>query len=197
MDNVNWNLITVVVVAFVVGYAIVSVISFIQGKLKSLQNNTVPPKNQNQRNNDKSKCSGEKAEQSEGQQQSQYYSWQQEQERIRETHRRQEESRWAQENERLREEQERRRQEESRRESSLRGRTGVKDERYYSGILGLSGRMTFDDVKRRYRMLVAQYHPDKVNHLGPKLKALAEAEMTEINEAFGFFKRRYRQDDAQ
>jgi len=67
----------------------------------------------------------------------------------------------------------------------------IKDEKHYSRILGLSGCVTFEDVKKRYRELAAQYHPDKVSHLGPKFKPLAEKEMQEINAAYAFFKTRY------
>ena len=63
--------------------------------------------------------------------------------------------------------------------------------RHYGRILGLSGKVTHAEVKRKYRELVSQYHPDNVNHLGPKLKDLAEREMKAINEAFEYFKRRY------
>lgn len=67
----------------------------------------------------------------------------------------------------------------------------IKDEKYYGRVLGLRGQVTFEDVKICYRKLGAQYHPDKVNHLGPKLKQVAEEEMKEINEAYSFFKSRY------
>lgn len=67
----------------------------------------------------------------------------------------------------------------------------VKDENYYGRILGLSGQVNVDAVKSQYRTLVAQYHPDKVHHLGPKLKEVAEKEMKEINEAFEYFRRKY------
>ena len=63
-----------------------------------------------------------------------------------------------------------------------------KNAHYYGRILDLKGRVSFEDIKRRYRELVAQYHPDKVSHLGPKLKAVAENEIKEINEAFQFFR---------
>jgi len=56
--------------------------------------------------------------------------------------------------------------------------------------LNLKGRVSFEDIKRRYRELVAQYHPDKVSHLGPKLQAVAEDEVKEIYEAFQFFRDR-------
>ena len=67
----------------------------------------------------------------------------------------------------------------------------VRDAKYYGAVLGLRGSVTFEDVKRRYRELVVQYHPDKVNHLGPKLRHVAEEEMKDINEAFAFFEKRY------
>lgn len=69
----------------------------------------------------------------------------------------------------------------------------VKDDKYYGRILGLSGQVTIDGVKSQYRAMVAQYHPDKVHHLGAKLKEVAEKEMKEINEAFEYFKRKYGQ----
>ena len=47
------------------------------------------------------------------------------------------------------------------------------------------------DVRKKYRELAAQYHPDKVNHLGEKLRKVAEQEMKEINEANEFFKKKY------
>lgn len=39
-------------------------------------------------------------------------------------------------------------------------------------------------AQRAYHALVKQYHPDKVATLAPKLRALAEQETKEINEAF-------------
>lgn len=67
----------------------------------------------------------------------------------------------------------------------------VKDEKYFEAILGLHPGDTVKDIKRRYRELATQYHPDKVAHLGPKLRKAADQEMTEINEAYNFFKRKY------
>lgn len=103
------------------------------------------------------------------------------------------------EQERQEEERQRREEERSRKEEESRWRQGasqhsdrrIKDEKYYSSILGLRDHVTPDDVRRRYRELVAQYHPDKVNHLGPKLREVAEREMKEINEAFEYFKRKF------
>lgn len=67
----------------------------------------------------------------------------------------------------------------------------VKDEEYFKAVLELQRRITPEEIKRRYRELVAQYHPAKVAHLGPKLKEAAEQEMKEINEAYDFFKRKH------
>lgn len=108
-----------------------------------------------------------------------------------EAHRRAEEER--RDYERRREQQE---EEESRRRKEQEGnRRGaysnrVKDERYYAEVLGFRGPVSADEVRRRYREMVALYHPDKVNHLGSKLKDVASNEMKAINEAYDYFKRK-------
>lgn len=66
-----------------------------------------------------------------------------------------------------------------------------KDDKYYGTILGLKGTVTFSDVQRIYKQLVLQYHPDRVSHLGPKLRLVAEQEMKEINAAYQHFKSKY------
>lgn len=65
-----------------------------------------------------------------------------------------------------------------------------KDERYFETILGLKPDKSSDDIKNHYRELVMQYHPDRVTHLGPKLREVAEQEMKEINEAYDFFRKK-------
>ena len=67
----------------------------------------------------------------------------------------------------------------------------VKDDNYYADILGLNGQVTRGDVKERYRDLAAKYHPDKVSHLGDKIKRLADEEMKQINEAYEYFCKKY------
>jgi len=64
-------------------------------------------------------------------------------------------------------------------------------ETHHAKILGLSSDVTPDNVKFAYRRLAVQYHPDKVSHLGPKLKEVAEIEMKKINEAYEFFQIKY------
>ncbi len=62
------------------------------------------------------------------------------------------------------------------------------EERYYE-VLGLDRGASFEEIKRAYRTLSMQYHPDKVSHLGEEFKRVAEEKMKEINAAYDFFKR--------
>jgi DnaJ like chaperone protein len=55
--------------------------------------------------------------------------------------------------------------------------------------LGLSKGASAEEVKKAYRKLSMQYHPDKVAHLGDEFRAIAENKMKEINAAYDFFKR--------
>jgi hypothetical protein len=64
-------------------------------------------------------------------------------------------------------------------------------EEKYKKILGLAGNITPEDLKRRWRELSRQYHPDQVHHLGPKLRAVAEREMKDINAAYEYLRKKY------
>lgn len=94
---------------------------------------------------------------------------------------------------------EKRRHDNENRHEEPKSRINCEEAKYYGQVLGLNGKVTFSDIKRKYRELVAQYHPDKVNHLGPKLRKVAEDEIKEINEAFHFFRdqqaKKVQQDD--
>ena len=50
-------------------------------------------------------------------------------------------------------------------------------------VLGVSPDATDDEVKRAYRKMALQYHPDKVAHLGDDVRAAAEKKFKEIGAA--------------
>src|ERR1035437_7884055 len=61
------------------------------------------------------------------------------------------------------------------------------DEISHARVLGLRGKVTFDDIKRCYRERMQEYHPDKVSNLGQKIRDVAEIEAKKINAAYEFF----------
>ena len=65
------------------------------------------------------------------------------------------------------------------------------EETLHARVLGLSGKITMEDVKRIYRERIKEYHPDKVASLGMKLREVAEAESKKINEAYEYFRTKY------
>ena len=50
----------------------------------------------------------------------------------------------------------------------------------------IDGEITKDKVRRKWYEISSQYHPDKVQHLGEKLKILAENEIKKRNGAYKF-----------
>ncbi len=64
------------------------------------------------------------------------------------------------------------------------------EEQYYA-VLGLEPGADFVAVKKAYRKLSMQYHPDKVSHLGEEFKQVAEEKMKEINAAYDYFKKKW------
>jgi DnaJ like chaperone protein len=56
----------------------------------------------------------------------------------------------------------------------------------YKKVMGINGEYTKESLKKKYRKLATEYHPDKVAHLGDKMKEVAEREMKEINEAYEY-----------
>ena len=51
-------------------------------------------------------------------------------------------------------------------------------------VLGIERNASPDEIKQAYRMLVNQYHPDKVVHLGEEFRVLAEKKFKEIQKAY-------------
>ncbi len=64
------------------------------------------------------------------------------------------------------------------------------EEKYYA-VLGLEQGAGFEAIKKAYRKLSMQYHPDKVAHLGDEFKRVAEEKMKEINAAYDYFKKKF------
>jgi DnaJ-domain-containing protein 1 len=62
------------------------------------------------------------------------------------------------------------------------------DPEYYARVLGLGNDRSIDNIKLCYRERMKEYHPDKVEHLAPKFRELAEMESKKINAAYDYFK---------
>jgi hypothetical protein len=105
---------------------------------------------------------------------------------------RQQEEKESQRKAKERLEQEQREEQERRQQREKASGGSAKNEKYYARVLGLNGRENLDDITKRYRAMASLYHPDKVNHLGSKLKTVADNEMKELNEAFDYFKRKFK-----
>lgn len=66
----------------------------------------------------------------------------------------------------------------------------VAEDNYYD-VLGLAPGADFDEIKKSYRKLSMQYHPDKVSHLGEEFRAVAEEKMKDINVAYQHLKHKF------
>jgi DnaJ like chaperone protein len=51
-------------------------------------------------------------------------------------------------------------------------------------VLGLSENASKDEIRRAYRDLAIEYHPDKASHLGRQARELAEARFMELQKAY-------------
>ncbi len=69
--------------------------------------------------------------------------------------------------------------------------TSAQYEEQYYAVLGLEPGADFVMIKKAYRKLSMQYHPDKVAHLGDEFKGVAEEKMKEINAAYDYFKKKF------
>jgi DnaJ-domain-containing protein 1 len=50
--------------------------------------------------------------------------------------------------------------------------------------LGVSESASLEEIKRSYRQLISQYHPDKVANMGQEIRLLAEKRSQAINVAY-------------
>lgn len=62
----------------------------------------------------------------------------------------------------------------------------VNDAAKHYATLGLKPGASKDEIKKAYRKLSMQYHPDKVRHLGEEFRKVAEEKMKEINAAHDY-----------
>ncbi len=69
--------------------------------------------------------------------------------------------------------------------------TAAQSEEQFYAVLGLENGADFVAIKKAYRKLSMQYHPDKVSHLGEEFKGVAEEKMKEINGAYDYFKKKF------
>jgi curved DNA-binding protein CbpA len=58
------------------------------------------------------------------------------------------------------------------------------DSYFSNSFLGVEPGASREEIVRAYKRLAQQYHPDKVTHLAPEFRELAERKMREINAAF-------------
>ncbi|HBI15573.1 MAG TPA: molecular chaperone DnaJ [Desulfobulbaceae bacterium] len=69
--------------------------------------------------------------------------------------------------------------------------TGARAEEQHYAVLGLEPGADAAEIKKAYRKLSLQYHPDKVRHLGAEFQKVAEEKMKEINVAYEYFKKKF------
>ncbi|MCW5206112.1 TerB family tellurite resistance protein [Desulfobulbus sp. F5] len=69
--------------------------------------------------------------------------------------------------------------------------SAANQEKRYSTVLGVDETADFAVIKKAYRQLSMQYHPDKVAHLGAEFKRVAEEKMKEINAAYDYFRKKF------
>lgn len=69
------------------------------------------------------------------------------------------------------------------------GATGGDMAAQHYATLGLEKGADLEEVKKAYRKLSMEYHPDKVRHLGDEFQAVAEEKMKEINQAYDYIKK--------
>lgn len=51
-------------------------------------------------------------------------------------------------------------------------------------VLGIPRGASPEEIRKAYRRLAAQYHPDKVSHLGAEFREMAETRFKEIQQAY-------------
>lgn len=63
--------------------------------------------------------------------------------------------------------------------------------KYYGELFGLQGKVTKEEIRKRYRELMKTYHPDKLTGADEARIREAEEKVKKINEAYEYFKKKY------
>ncbi|NUM71618.1 MAG: J domain-containing protein [Ignavibacteriaceae bacterium] len=63
--------------------------------------------------------------------------------------------------------------------------------KFYSEILELNGDLTPENIRKKYREKMKEFHPDLVQNLPPEMQKFAEKMSKKLNEAYNFFKQRF------
>lgn len=72
------------------------------------------------------------------------------------------------------------------------GSTEEEKIKYYGAILGLKGRVTKSDIRKKYLEEISKYHPDRVQNLGEEIVNFAEQKTKEINAAYDWLKIKFK-----
>jgi len=80
---------------------------------------------------------------------------------------------------------------ETKKEFDIKTATEYEKAKYFGDILGLEGKLTKLQIRKKYYESIAKYHPDKVQDLGAELKELAERKTKEINGAYEWLKKKH------
>ena len=71
-----------------------------------------------------------------------------------------------------------------------RNRENADTEEEYRRILGVTDKDSPATITRKYKELLAKYHPDKVQHLGIEFQEMAERKTKAIIEAYEFLRKK-------
>ena len=63
-------------------------------------------------------------------------------------------------------------------------------EEEYRRILGVTDKDSPATIRKKYKELLAKYHPDKVQHLGIEFQEMAERKTKAIIQAYEFFRKK-------
>jgi cobalamin biosynthesis Mg chelatase CobN len=77
-----------------------------------------------------------------------------------------------------------------RRHDEAQRKPGERDDAYYYAVLGLPVTASVDEIRRSYRKLMSQYHPDRVATLDADSQRRATEKAKAINEAYQIIERR-------